>query len=118
MTWSWPAQAHTLSANVYVDNARWVKAPSVAAMRARSRQCFDYSYYMEGNARLFHLDNLSPADLWEHFVQYGQFELGAAHRCAVLVNFAVWRGAHSASPEDRGRDSRKVLSAALTGLCL
>ena len=61
-----------------------MKAPSVAAMRARSRQCFDYSFYMESNAHLFHLHNLSPADLWEHFVQYGQFELGAAHRCAAL----------------------------------
>ena len=89
VTGSWPAQAHTLAANVFVDNARWVKAPSVAAMRARSRRCFDYSYYLKSNSGMFHLDSLSPADLWEHFVQYGQFELGAAHRCAALDISAV-----------------------------
>lgn len=74
-----------MAANAYADNARWVKAPSIAAMRARSRQCFDYNFYMHSNAHLLHLDNPSPADLWEHFVRVGQFELGAAHRCAATV---------------------------------
>ena len=57
-------------------------------MRARSMHCFDYTFYMKSNLHLFHLDNLSPADLWEHFVRFGQFELGAAHRCAAISQAA------------------------------
>ena len=93
--WSRPVQAHTLSANAYADNARAVKAPRIAAMRARSSRCFDFDFYLRRNAaRLSHLDNPSPADLFEHFVRYGQFELGAAHRCAAL-RLAVWRSSDS-----------------------
>ena len=84
-------------------------------MRARSRLCFDFSFYKERNARLFHLHNLSPADLWEHFVQYGQFELGAAHRCAALDTADVWGGALPVQSTGDGTVGR-LCHAALTNL--
>ena len=58
-------------------------------MRARSSRCFDFDFYLKSSAHLLHLDNPSPADLWEHFVRTGQFKLRAAHRFAALSR-AAW----------------------------
>jgi hypothetical protein len=66
------ANASIVVANSFTNNKAMYKAIDVLEAQARGASCFDYQHYRDGSADL--KDVTSDAELWKHYVYFGQFE--------------------------------------------
>jgi hypothetical protein len=60
--------------NENVDSPDKVRRGRVLELRARGPQCFDLDYYVHSNPDLGSLAQGGQEQLWQHFVNFGQFE--------------------------------------------
>ena len=60
----------TTQTNVYAKHTDTDRIPQIAAMTARGSACFNHELYKRKNS----LPIGDDKGLWEHYVQYGQFE--------------------------------------------
>lgn len=72
------AGALDVRTNVWKDDPMPIKKPTIAYLRKRGPDCFDWTYYMENNVDLKTAFK-TLYEAWEHFVNLGAFE-GRMHR--------------------------------------
>lgn len=69
----WLGDYQNITSNEHIDDLFKHKTPRILIARARSANCFDFSFYAKENPDLKPLWG-DIKGLWRHWVYYGQFD--------------------------------------------